>query len=269
MLGVAAWLAPSIRKLEDPLRILALAWIYLLDSVINGAYTTLFGIGWFIVLSQNLNKPISIGGDASKVPGAGTIADTAGFTDPEHEVTHVDVVAHPAPGFFDGQEAVAYGSQYGSLGAVVFHTGSMASITVIGLLCIIRFYFCIIIMSYARSILRSYIASISNSTSAAVYYQSGDPSLAENPFRTGREEGAGWKGQLGRLMLIFPTKRYWLGRDEIQDEWAHATSSRFESGKGTGLRIKMPDNGVGERERRARSGTDPPPFGAGKGKAPS
>lgn len=118
-------------------------------------------------------------------------------------------------------------------------------------------------MSHARSVLRGYIASTSTS-----YSQSDDPALAENPFRPEREEGAGWKGALGRFMLRFPTKRYWLGKDESEDEWVRATSGRFESGKGTGLRLNLPERGLGERERRARSGTGPPPppGSAGKGK---
>jgi hypothetical protein len=138
----------------------------------------------------------------------------------------------------------------------------MASLTVLGVLWIMRFYFCILIMSYARSVLRQYVATTSTN-----YSQEGDPTLAENPFRADRAEGSGWKGKLGRLMLRFPTKRYWLGRDESEDEWVRATSGRFESGRGSGLRIKVPEHGVGERERRARSGTGPPPPIVVKGKA--
>lgn len=199
----------------------------------------------------------------ANTPGAETIDDTAGFTSPEFNATHVDVIARPAPGLFPGQKAIAYGSQYGTLGSAVFQSGSMASLTVIGLLWIIRTYFCIIYMSHARGVLRAYVASTSIN-----YSQSDDPSLAENPFRVEREEGAGWRGRVGRLMLRFPTKRYWLGKDEGEDEWVRATSGRFESGKGVGLRIKLPERGVGERERRARSGTGPPPppSSAGKGK---
>lgn len=260
VLGLVSWLMPSIRKREDPLKNVALAWIYILDSAISGAYTTLFGAGWFLVLAQNLDTPAATG-ETPSAPGAGTIEDTAGFTTPEFNATKVDVVAAPGPGLLDGQTAIAYGSQYGSLGSAFFQSGSMASLTVLGVLWIIRFYFCILIMSYARSVLRQYVANTSTS-----YSQSDDSSLAENPFRADREEGAGWKGKVGRLMLRFPTKRYWLGRDETEDEWVRATSGRFESGRGSGLRIKVPENGVGERERRARSGTGPPPPIAVKGK---
>lgn len=260
VLGLVAWLARSLRRASQPLHNLALAWLYVLDSVVNSIYTTLFGTGWFLVLARNLGHDVP----AHLPMGEGTIDDTAGFTSPEHNATRVEVIAEPGPGVLDGQTAVAYGSQYGSLGAAVFQSGSMASLTVIGLLWIARVYFCLIVMSYARTMVRQYIANTSTG-----YAASDDPTLAENPFRVGREEGAGWKGKLGRFMLRFPTKRYWLGREEGEDEWVRATSGRFESGRGTGLRIKVPENGVGERERRARSGTGPPlPVVGPKGKVP-
>ena len=262
ILGLVAWLAPNVRKPEEPLKNIALAWIYVFDTVVNSVYTTLFGAGWFLVLAQNLNQPTFIGGTISKTPGAGTIEDTAGFTDPEKNVTRVHLVAQPVPGLLDGQEAIAYRSQYGTLGYAVFQSGSMASLAVIGCLWIVRTYFCLIVMSYARGILRQYVASTSTN-----YSQPDEPTLAENPFRSGREEGAGWRGKLGRLMLRFPTQQYWLGRDESEDEWVRATSGRFESGRGKGLSIKVPECGVGERERRARSGTGPPLPIAVKGKS--
>lgn len=252
---------PSIRKPGEPLKNVTLAYVYVLDSVVNSVYTALFGAGWFLVLAQSLNQPQTYAGETPNAPGAKMIDDTAGFTSPQSNATRVEVVVAPGPGLFDGQTAIAYGSQYGSLGSAFFQAGSVASLTVLGLLWIIRFYFCILIMSHSRSILRQYVANTSTQ-----YSESSDPSLAENPFRTDRTEGAGWKGKLGRLMLRFPTKRYWLGRDESEDEWVRATSGRFESGRGSGLKIKVPENGVGERERRARSGTGPPPI-AVKGKA--
>lgn len=262
VLGLLSWLMSSIRKPEEPLKNVMLAYVYVLDSVVSSVYTALFGAGWFLVLAQSLNQQSTYQSETPQAPGAGTIDDTAGFTSPETNATKVEVVVEPGPGLMDGQTAIAYGSQYGSLGGAFFQSGSMASLTVLGLLWIIRFYFCILMMSHSRSILRQYVASTSTSFS-----ESSDPTMAENPFRVDREEGAGWKGKLGRFMLRFPTKRYWLGRDESEDEWVRATSGRFESGRSHGLRIKVPENGVGERERRARSGTGPPPPVAVKGKA--
>ena len=83
--------------------------------------------------------------------------------------------------------------------------------------------------------------------------------MAENPFRLGRDEGAGWSGKLGRVLLRLPSKRYWLGKDEDEDEWVRATSGRFENARDQGMNLWPAKTGVGERERRARSGTGPPP----------
>ncbi|KAK4539391.1 hypothetical protein LTR36_010992 [Oleoguttula mirabilis] len=270
VLALVCYLSPAIRQRDGDgvLKTLALAWLYVLDSVVNSVYTSLFGTGWFLILAQHLNEGTPVTGG---VPGAGTMNATAGFTSPEHSVSQVDVIAAPGSGVLAGQEAVAFASGDGSggtLGSVLFERGSIASIMVLGLLWLIRIYFCIIVLSFARSTVRQYIASTSTSTTAtgSGYTQTDDPTMAESPFRAGgaREEGAGWRGGLGRLMLRFPSRRYWLGRDESEEEWVRATEGRFGGGGGgRGLRVKVPTgesvaSGVGERERRARSGTGPP-----------
>ncbi|KAF2717608.1 DUF1753-domain-containing protein [Polychaeton citri CBS 116435] len=254
VLGIAAYLTPAIRRNDKPLRVLTLAWLYVLDTIINSVYTGLFSASYFLILAQHLQgneHAPQAGGNAVSGPGAGTMNDTAGFTDPEHpDVSEVEVVAKPATGSIAGQEAVAYGSTHGSLGSAVFQSGSVASITVLSTLWLVRVYMCLIMLSYARTAVRGYIAKTSDT-----YAQSDEPGLAENPFRVGREEGQGWRGNLGRALLSFPTKRYWLGRDEAEEEWIRNTQGRF----GNRLRIKVPEAGVGERERRARRGTGPPP----------
>lgn len=252
VLGLISWLFSAIRKPEQPLKVVGLAFILLLDSVINAIYTGMFGASWFLVLAQHLNDDVKEG--APKSPGAGTIDDTAGFTSPEHNVTNVEVIATPAEGAAPGQVATAYSQEGVTLGSAVFESGSMASLSVITLLWIIRAYFCLVVLSYARGVLRSYVL-----TTSTGYTHAEDPTMAENPFREGREEGEGWKGKVGRTLLQFPTKGYWLGREENEgeNEWVRSTSGRFSGRKD--LRIKVPESGVGERERRARSGTGPPP----------
>lgn len=247
---------PSIRRPDHPLRNVALAYVYALDAIINSAYTAMFGTAWFLVLNRTLQEP----GKENPLGGAaGSIDDTAGFTDPKVNVTGVEVVAKPASGLLSGQEAVAYGHTYetGGLGGAVLQSDSMTSIALLALFTLVRMYFCIVVMSYARSILRQYVAQTSNSN-LNYSTDTADPTMAPSPFASDRLEGSGWQGKLGRILLGFPSKRYWLGReDEGQSEWERATSGRFESGRSK-LRIKVPDHGVGERERRARSGTGPP-----------
>lgn len=250
---------PSIRRPDQPLKNMALAYIYILDAVINSVYTALFATGWFFLLSQHLQEP----GKENPLNNAASsmMGETAGFTNPEvKNVTGVEVVAAPADNVLAGQNAVAYTSHEGTLGGAVLQSDSMTSIALLALFTLIRLYFCLIVMSYARSILRQYVAQTSNSN-LNYSTDTADPTMAPSPFASDRLEGGGWQGKAGRAMLHFPSKRYWLGKDDAdgQNEWERATSGRFESGRSK-LSIKVPGNGVGERERRARSGTGPPPL---------
>lgn len=264
--GLILYLMPSIRRPDQPLRNVALAYVYVIDTIVNGIYTTLFSMGWFLLLSQHLEEP---GKDnplngSHNVGGASTMGDTAGFTHPEHNVTEVNVIAKPGSGILPGQEAVVFGAGSGpaAIGGAVLQSDSMTSIALLALFTVVRVYFCLVVMSYARSMLRQYVAQASSSSPQYSSSETADATMAPSPFALDRQEGAGWTGKLGRAMLRLPSKRYWLGREETdnQSEWERATSGRFESGRNGGkpLRIKVPETGVGERERRARSGTGPP-----------
>lgn len=246
ILGLVCYLAPHIKR-QSALQCLALAWIYVIDSIINVVYTGLFGATWFILLARHLT-------DDSKAlgPGGKMMNDTAGFTDAEHSVSSVEVVAAPANGAMAAQDAVAIGKHDGSaLGSAVFQGGSIMSISVIGILWMVRLYFILVVMAYARGVLRQHIVAKSASSQGL---QSGSKSsdMAENPFAEGSDEGQGWKGKLGRAMTRV-LQSYWLGKDD-EDEWVRGAGERFKK-----LAIKVPQPGVGERERRARSGTGPPP----------
>lgn len=268
ILGLAAYLAPAVRQPSEPLKILALAWLYVLDTVINAAYTVLFGMGWFVLLAQHLEGQPGEG----QLPGQEMMDDTAGFTNPEVNATAVEVAVKPAPGLLSGQEAVVVSTHSAGGAGGVLESDMMTSIGLLALFSLVRVYFCLVVMSYARGMLRGYIANSSASTTGYETGASADPSMAANPFQTTE----GWRGALGRTMLRFPSKRYWLGREEIVSggesgmlsEWERATSGRFTQGGRKVLRVKVPDSqGVGERERRARSGTGPPPMSASSAKS--
>ena len=245
VLGLVCYLAPHIKR-QSPLQCLALAWIYLIDSLINIVYTGIFGTTWFILLARHLDEQPAI-----SVPGGKMMNDTAGFTDPEINASKVEVVATPAEGVLPGQDAVAIGKNDGSpAGNAVFQGGSVASISVIGMLWAVRLYFCLIIMAYARGVLRQYIVTASASNHG-LQGGSDNADLAQNPFGHSSELGQGWKGKLGRAMTRVGSG-YWLGKDD-EDEWVRGAGDRFRK-----LAIRVPEAGVGERERRARSGTGPP-----------
>lgn len=247
---VTALLARHIRT-QSPFHCLALATFYICDSLVNAAYTAAFAITWFLVISQHHSEAAG-----RKPPGAGgeTIDDTAGFTSPAFNVTHVDVTIEP------GQDAVAVGSPGitttaagPSLGHGVLQPESISSVVVISALWATRVYFILVVMSYARLVLRQHVANTSRSNTTP---HTGAKSSAylDDPFAIHLSEGKGWKGKLGRLMVRLG-RSYWLGTEEGDEAWVAA-----EAGK---LRRREPGlgevPGVVERERRRRSGTGPPP----------
>ena len=245
-LGLLAFLMPHIRK-ATPFHNLALAWLYLFDTIINTAFTAAFAVTWFLAVSANDSNQ----GIPSAAPGAGTVDDTAGFTSPEYNVSKVDVVATA------GQEAVAFaiGAKAGSTGAPSLGHGvqieeSIPSIMVVVLLTLVRVYFILVVMSYARQVLRQHIYSTSSSK-LHLHTDGVADAPAENPFAAGTQQGAGWKGKLGRLMVKVG-ENYWLG-GVADDSWVKGMDGRFKTSK-----TPSGPPGTLERERRARSGTGPP-----------
>jgi len=138
VLALGFYLTPAIRQqdADGALKVLGLAWVYVLDTIINTAYTLLFSLGWFVVLSRHLDQDAAGVGAGIAVPGSQTMNETAGFTDPEHTVSEVKIVATPAPGALTGYQATAYGSYEGSttLGGAVFGRDGVSSITVLALI---------------------------------------------------------------------------------------------------------------------------------------
>jgi hypothetical protein len=232
-------------RLQSPFYTVLLAHVYALDSVVNALYTAFFGIAWFYVLASHPED--------SHVPGAGGISENAGFTSPKYNVSKVDIVAAPADGLQAGQNAVAVGQGEGAgLGNAVFQSGSIMSISLIAGFWALRVYFVFVMLAFARQCLRQHIAT--NSSSAAWYDSNNQTTtggnLAENPFSEGKEEGQGYKGVVGRLMLS-GAPQYWLGAEEGED-WMRGLGGKFRKS------MNVTRQGIDERERRRRSGTGPP-----------
>jgi inositol phosphorylceramide synthase regulatory subunit len=243
------YLYSHIRR-QSPLQCLTLAYFYVIDSIINALYTAAFAIAWFWVLAAHPE-------DSANAPGTGTISDAAGFTSPEFNVSHVEVHPVAGSGLTAAEQAVTFGKgtadgSAAGLGSALFQSGSIASITIIASLWIVRVYFIFVMLAYARSVLRQHIATTSEPAAAWLSQNPADQtSLAENPFSELREEGMGWRGKLGRSMLkVAP--QYWLGADEDR-EWMRSMGGRFNR-----KTVGTEPAGVFERERRRRSGTGPP-----------
>ncbi len=249
-LVTTAYLSRHIRT-QSPLHCLALAWFYVLDSIINAVYTAVFAMTWFLVLMQHN------AGQGSKKGPAGTMDDTSGFTSPEFNVSSVEAV----PGA-TGQDAVsdsvpastpAGADGNGSLQQAVLSTESMNSIGIIIALWTIRAYFCIIMLGWARMVIRQHIAN-TGSKSTSYSTASTSANFAENPFDISKPEGEGWRGKFGRFLVSIGPK-YWLGRDE-DDSWMY--NMRFRKAPDNAVALNKIEAGPAERERRRRSGTGPP-----------
>ncbi|CZS88848.1 uncharacterized protein RCO7_04529 [Rhynchosporium graminicola] len=252
-LALIAFLMPHIRK-QSPFECLALAWFYLFDTVINTAFTSAFAITWFLAVSaDNANQSIPIG-----APGGSTVGDTAGFTSPKYNVSQVGVSTNAGEGITGGQEAVAYGvtsaaavtATNPSLAHGVGIEESLPSIIVVTFLTMVRVYFIFVTMAYARQVLRQHMYTTS-SAKLHLHMDGASEGRSDNPFTAGSPTGAGWRGKLGRIMVMIG-ENYWLG-GQADDEWVKGLDGRFKTSKSS---VGPP--GTLERERRARSGTGPP-----------
>ncbi|KAB8342883.1 hypothetical protein FH972_022480 [Carpinus fangiana] len=254
-LVLTATLAPHVRK-QSPLQCLALAWFYLLDSLINATYTAAFGVSWFVVLAQHAAP--SPEGAALSPPGGKMMDDVAGFTTPKYNVTQVDALVEPADGALTGQEGTLAGHNAGdrravaegALSAVIFEKGSIASVAIISALWLVRLYFILVVIAYARGVLRQHIVRASQHSAA---FPSVDAKGVENPFAEDKELGQGWRGKLGRVM-VGVGRNFWLASDESGD-WERSVGGRFSAHQQR--RSKSEPKGVLERERRRRAGTGP------------
>lgn len=245
-LVLVLYLMPHIR-LQSPLQCLGLAWFYIIDTIVNAAYTATFAITWFLTVSQSHSDTPG----APDAPGSGTIDETAGFTSPKYNVSHVDVVATPDAVAVGAAGAAVASAASPSLGHGVSLAESMPSIILVVAFTLMRIYFIIIVMSYARQVLRTYTYS---ADAPRLRVQTGAENAigaqAEDPFKADAPLGSGWKGKLGRMMVTVGNG-YWLG-GPVDDAWAKGMDGRFRK---SGIVAPL---GTGERERRARSGTGPP-----------
>ncbi len=255
-LAIVVLLAPHIRT-QSPFHCLALATFYVLDSVINAAYTAAFAVTWFLVISQHHSD--EKGGNPPG-PGGQTMSDTGGYSSPEFNVSRVVVAAGPDQGI-PGEKAEAITSGVAgspastaaspSLGHGVLQVESVSSIVVICALWAIRIYMCLVVMSYVRLVLRRHIANMSRN-STQLYTPGKSSSFIENPFAVHLPEGRGWQGQVGRAM-IGVGRGYWLGSEDGDDLWMNEELGMGRIRKPLGAQNEAP--GVVERERRRRSGT--------------
>lgn len=166
-------LTPSLHK-RDPLAALSFAYLYVIDSLINALYTLVFGISWFLVLSSKHHPAAGVLGNAGMT--------YTGFTSPAYNTSDTDAAASGQGTAAAGINTEGAGTSPSFLPEGVLQPESATSILIISILWVIRSYFILIILAFARSVVR----------------ESATP--GEEPF-TGRNYGDGWKDRLGRVLV--------------------------------------------------------------------
>ncbi|KAG7286932.1 hypothetical protein NEMBOFW57_006432 [Staphylotrichum longicolle] len=180
---------PHIRK-QSPLENLALAWVYAIDTVVSAAYTTAFATSWYLATMHDPKGPAGAEDDAGS-PSNG-------------EVQHDAAQAAQA-----------------KAGTGVHDTA--ASMVLIVLFTLVRVYFSLVVMAYARMVVLRFVDERMG--------ESEDVSdTSPDPFALGAPLGEGWKGKLGRAMVSIG-RGYWLGGKKEDEEWARAVNSKFRSSR--------------------------------------
>ncbi|KAH0439962.1 hypothetical protein CcaCcLH18_02679 [Colletotrichum camelliae] len=189
-LGVVVCLAmflPHIRR-NSPFEALGLAWLYIIDTILNIAYTTFFAVGWYLHSTALDKHPGSAG-----VPAAAGIAEEA--------------LANGAPVVPDVPKTTKHiGPQesWMSLGLIITVT-------------LMRVYFAVVVMSFAQTVLQRF--------TEMGWEEEGRKKGPDGPFSPGEPDGEGYRGRIGRVMLALG-RSYWLD-EKAQEEWASAMSSKF------------------------------------------
>lgn len=192
VLLVLCALLPHIRK-QTPFEVLGLAWVYILDTVLNAAYTTAFAVDWF-AHSTALQREPGPTGDAP----------------PENIGVPEATLALGAPVMPDVPKTTKH----------IGPEESWTSLALIIVVTLIRVYLALVVMAFAQHVL----ARHREMNGWEPESRKGD---AEGMFAAGVANGEGWRGRVGRKML-YVGRGYWLD-ERAQDEWAKGASSKLHS----------------------------------------
>ena len=233
-LVLAALLAKHIRT-HSPFHVLALAWLFIIDTIVNGAFTVVFILSWFSVLAAHASQ------NAGGTPGAGsTMNETAGFTSPEHNVSHVGIVATSpldaaAITLVNVSGAAAGADTIPGAPALthgIMQPEGITSAIVVLLLWLTRLYLMFVVMSFAREVLSRHMLWLHKYS--LLNGSDDSDGHAKTPFDECYAAGQGWRGKLGRLMVNIGST-YWLGKDGEESvekpgsRWSRKDTEGYES----------------------------------------
>lgn len=221
LLGLGVTLARHIRQ-GTPLPVLALTWLYVLDTLLSTLYTALFGLGWFKMLATNIARH----GSMDNTHGTASLVDTASLASSSKSRV---VAAVPNPGSSAGHDPVSPTRPVDpdALSRAVTASGSFASIAVICLLCLVRLVACYVLVTYARECCQRN-GEVGSGSGSGQLRQPGSSSANET-------SGTGLLRQkLGRAMTAFPSRRFWLaagaaGAGGENDAWLREAGDKFRT----------------------------------------
>ncbi len=181
-----------IRK-QSPLENLVLAWVYAIDTVASAAYTTAFATSWYLATMHG-------GGSAAIAAGSpmdGDVAQEERRNEAQTQTT-------------EQQPAAAGPDTAASMALIIAFT-------------LIRVYFALVVLSYARRVVLRF-ADERMPEDVESGGDGGDTSA--DPFAVGAPLGEGWRGRLGRA-LVSVGRGFWLGGKKEDEEWARAVNSKL------------------------------------------
>lgn len=184
-------LVPHIRK-QSPLECLLLAWVYIVDTLINTACTTFFAIQWYLASAAEAEQH-----DAANQPDVAGLPAVAAM-----------VTAATRKGLEHAPRAPYVPMPHDTAFSIILITGFT----------LVRIYFCFVVASYAQQILLRYVDRQIESDRPCAKDMNG-------PFAVGSDDGEGWRGWLGRSMLSVG-RTYWLGYKD-QEDWTRSVSERL------------------------------------------
>ena len=182
------WLIPGVAA-KKPTESVVFTWLYGVDSVVNAAFTGLFGANWFLdgpgmkmPHSTSSNSPTSImmRNDSSSALG-------------EEQIPVV----------------LSDSKQPGATTPGALPAESVASITIIAALWLVRLYFFLVVLAFSRAVVRG--EDMENMDTLSRYSGFHSPAFSPRQGIASIESEPGWKGKLGRA-LVGVNPGYWVVR---------------------------------------------------------
>lgn len=213
--GILVFLVPHIRR-QTPFHNLALAWLYVLDTAVNAAFTTSFAVSWYMAGFYNPNG--TAGADAATGTTAGDAAAAAARRDE----------TDPAAPAAEDAATVAQA-----------HDTAVSMVLIVALT-LVRVYFAAVVAAHARGVVLRFVEGRPRARGAGDDDDYDEVAgRAANPFAVGTAEGEGWRGRLGRAMVAVGAG-YWLGVKE-DEEWTRDVGNKFSSRRGRGAAAERPE----------------------------